>query len=71
MRSEYPSFTFGTNGARSPSVLASPFGPMAHTGQVSQLTFETDGARKPSVLALPLGPMVHAVLCLFGPNQGG
>ena len=29
-RFEYPSFAFGTDGARGPCVLASPLGPMAH-----------------------------------------
>ena len=34
-QSEYPSFAFGTDGARSPCVLASPLGLMAHKVCVS------------------------------------
>ena len=34
-RFEYPSFAFGTDGARGPYILALPLGPMAHAVRVS------------------------------------
>ena len=41
MRAKCPSFAFGTDGARSQSVLASHLGPMAHTVRGASFAFGT------------------------------
>ena len=76
MRSVYPSFALGTDGARS-SVSFGPNQGMVRKpnivitrGKITRwrmrfeypsFAFGTDGARGPCVLASPLGLMAHAV----------